>query len=691
LEDTQTIQHAHLLGKPGIGLWNKGMLHELDFEGMRDMPGRQPLRYAKPPPEVGKVPRKVTWKSLMDKREEKGPEKKANLVEAMKLGERNRAKQKAEMEEEKIKNKGASADTAMPEEYRALCHPVFVDMEKPHFNFIAESQRNEYQEFIWQRRLEDCEDTPELIYELGCIYREILEADQTVSRCEIPMIAGGPTIVLAALSIAMYMAGARRCPDAPKCWRFSSSAEFKHWPPSKRKDIFRKSTKTSSTPERTGQQSASSSRRPSSSGAIHRPRPNGKLEVLKGSASTPALGKQPDARYPADIGHDRPSTAPSSTGSVGSAFLRQMAALKAAGVGAKLVPTTPKKVTPPGSHRYMTFVMTDTSHNRGLSLRFIQAFEEWQACGAKINALGVQGIEKQDGGYKWFTIVNDPETRLKRMGLAALSMWEAVEMSTNSFESRVSDRVQMQSALRVRASVGGGGGNDFFNVRAAPNMSAFDSAIDQRRRFGKRSAATVLCAVDVVGGGFFAGHTVFLEEEAQMRSDLYNYLHEAGAVAAHLKLTDSRGRVKHLPDDGVLECRDVKVFREGWERGFQPLDKPVQLDAVFCYGIVNLNPYNSPTAESRVELANMDKDRYVAQLRVKFDMLLWAACEADIEVLCVSDQGAQRQHNRGKDLGLALGGAMQRCQADLQSLQILLGGSSDFISNVKKALSKDPL
>eukprot|EP00927_Polykrikos_kofoidii_P046589 TRINITY_DN40778_c0_g1_i1.p1 TRINITY_DN40778_c0_g1~~TRINITY_DN40778_c0_g1_i1.p1 ORF type:complete len:556 (-),score=92.52 TRINITY_DN40778_c0_g1_i1:284-1951(-) len=199
------------------------------------------------------------------------------------------------------------------------------------------------------------------------------------------------------------------------------------------------------------------------------------------------------------------------------------------------------------------FRLEEVSANRAVSLKIVKAWHEWRAAAAAVDAAGIQQLQKVDGSYVWLTTSNEPESRLLRLGGACTTLWKTPGLNAAS-------RVSLLSVSSRIAGGGGGPPKKDFSIRVEPGMSALDISIMQTKK-KERAASMLICAVEKVGGGFLSGNFSGLEEDVAMRSDLYVCIREAGYQAERRRITDSRGRSVHIPEDGVLCCQDVIIFR----------------------------------------------------------------------------------------------------------------------------------
>jgi hypothetical protein len=348
------------------------------------------------------------------------------------------------------------------------------------------------------------------------------------------------------------------------------------------------------------------------------------------------------------------------------------------------------------SHKHILFRLQD----RSFSLKLIKAWEDWKVLGEKGFVTGVsrfpklpveEEVEEAKPGeagklvkkdFGWLLLSNNPDTRLLRMGGACATLWKALALSTDE-PGRIANNIHL---IQPVLSQGGAGvaTKRRYDIRVSPGLSAFEICQNKLKE-GKKAAAVLLCNGEAVGGEFLDGHITGLEEDLLMRTDLFLYLREASHQAERRRILDSKGRAVHIPESGCLVCKDVRVFRNSHDTGYAPLKTGYfEIPAIFCVTLRNLNPHQSPSAQSRVEIANFDEAMYKNTLRSKFEMLLKGCLENKIETLALSDQGIARIHNKGAILGQAFGEALRKCRQ--RPPPLVLSGSSAFIAALKKTV-----
>jgi len=163
-----------------------------------------------------------------------------------------------------------------------------------------------------------------------------------------------------------------------------------------------------------------------------------------------------------------------------------------------------------------------------------------------------------------------------------------------------------------------------------------------------------------------------LEEAACMQSTLYFSLHEAKRRA------EEKGHRSHIPRKGAVLTPDTCVFREGTAAGYAPR-RPVWLAAVVSVSMPNQNQsvHNTPVDRS-VGWA------YEQLLESKWAAVLLCLAKVHAEILVVPDAGCGVYKNDPSKVGRALGNALRRCPAKLNT--VIIVGSYDFFVAVRDAL-----
>lgn len=591
-KNSAKVQQAHLMNRGGINIWDGSSVRELDFANMRALPGRQPLRFAPPPPPLGKPTLK------------KSPPKPRETQYDQTRGMRD-----------------VNNVAIMPAGLRALSHPCFIDLEKPRFTY-HDGPENEHRSYVWERELDLCEDAADLIICLTNIYTEILESESS----ELPVF-GAPSQILAALALALHRAGAKPCENRRFWWLSRKRA-----PVAKVHD-----------------DAAPMSRVPSSSST-----PSASTSVNRVN-SLPALNN------------------------------------------AKTAPRAPH-----GASAFITFRLESGRPcvDRDFSLKMVKAWKDWKTAAEETNAVEIPRVcrmerfnaedfdrceDQEDGDFEWIKMANEAETRIIRMGSFCTSLWYAV---LSPWASTIPSRIKLLSVSFRHC-----GGNTVStgvafqpNFRVSPGLTSIENSLLQHD-CGKRSAAVLICNDERMGGNMFHGYANGIEEDFIMRSDIYSFYVEAQAQIELRRIRDSRGHLVHIPEDGALCCRDVRVIRDTYEEGFKPLPEAITLPMVICITVKNLNPYRDPSAQSRVFIANFDKKAYEKTLKAKFEMVLQGAHEANIENLCISDMGCKELFIDGGMFGAALGKALKKARVKPPS--IILSGSSKFVSTIKRTINED--
>lgn len=506
---------------------------------------------------------------------------------------------------------------------KSIAHPCMLDLTRPRFVFKHAPPEMAHQEYVWRRDLDLCEDTADLILTLSKIYAEQLETPHP----ELPVLAN-PHQTMAALSLALYRSGAAPC-----------SSDLSRW---------------------------------------HRP-----IRSSFGYSSPPPLRKGGGVGLPWRFSPKLRTVAPADrsinprttfSASKSSSLPDLMRSGSSQFSGARTA----------NSHDHVVFRMLD----RNISFKIVKAWDEWREAAEKGFVHGGSRAPKLDPdnkgrkSYDWLTYSNEADSRIIRMGCATATLWSALALNAESNEY-IADRIcLLQAPLRD----GGHTAKRRFDVRMEPGLTAFEIAV-MKLKDNKRAGAMILCNGEGIGGDFLSGNLTNLEEDLLMRSDLYLYLREAGHQAERNKILDTKGRPCHIPENGALVCKDVHIFRDTRETGFNPLDRPFVVPAIICTSLKNLNPHQNCSAQMRVEIAQFDPEAYLHILTAKFEMAIKAAIDNHLDVLAVSDMGSEKLHNKGDILGTAFGTALKKCRA--KPPPIILSGSSAFIASLKHTIVPD--
>eukprot|EP00928_Gymnodinium_smaydae_P078850 TRINITY_DN62913_c0_g1_i1.p1 TRINITY_DN62913_c0_g1~~TRINITY_DN62913_c0_g1_i1.p1 ORF type:complete len:634 (+),score=81.80 TRINITY_DN62913_c0_g1_i1:122-2023(+) len=601
------VQQAHLMHRPGINIWDGGSMRELDFGNMRALPGRQPLRFAPPPPPLGKP----TLKKNPPKRKETQYEQTRGMRDADNVA-------------------------IMPAGLRVLSHPCFIDLEKPRFTY-HDGPENEHRSYVWERELDLCEDSADLIVLMSNIYSELLDHSEKI---ELPCL-GTPSQMMGALALALHRGGAMPCLDKRFWWLSRKRAP---------------------------------------------------------------LTKLPDPTDNLGLPSSRPSTNRSSaTGSVAASVngMSKSTSLPIIGFGSGKV-TAAKARPPPDASAFITFRLETGSpcEDRDFSLKLIKAWNDWKTAALENNAVEIPRLcrmerfnaedfdrceDQEDGDFEWIKMANEPETRVIRLASLCTTLWYSV---VSPYAKTIPSRIKLMSVSMRHC-----GGNTVStglafqpNFRVSPGLSSIENAMLQQD-CGQRAAAVLICNDERMGGNFFNGYATTIEEDFLMKSDLYSFFVEAKSQSEQRRIRDTYGQICHIPEDGCLCCSDVRVLREDYQEGFRPLAEPRVIPQVICITLRNLNPYRDPSAQSRVFIANFDKQQYEKTLKAKFEMVLQGAHEAGIEMLCISEMGCKELFIDAASFGAALGKALKKTRVKPPS--IVLSGASKFISAIKRAISED--
>lgn len=169
-----------------------------------------------------------------------------------------------------------------------------------------------------------------------------------------------------------------------------------------------------------------------------------------------------------------------------------------------------------------------------------------------------------------------------------------------------------------------------------------------------------------------------MEEALCMQSTLYYSLAAARKRAWDENLRDSKGTRIHLPEEGCIVSPDVEVLRGSPSCGYRRLDEVGCLAAVFSVSMPNKNGEVADTpVDGRGQLS------YRALLHHKFEALLFAAIELDIEVLVVPDVGCGVFKNDPEYVGRILGNVIDNYNGYLKT--VILTGDDRFANAAMQA------
>lgn len=615
---TSKLTRAMDLGAKNCKMWDGETLVEIDFENMIRLPGRQPLRLA---PMSAPSAHTLKEKSQSD----------AELRQVGKARRTNSSPQRRRSPKKWAKGRQHSRSnsperaklTEQPDGFRALVHNAFLEMGQPRFSFKSEmTQEEEMQGFDWQRRLDACEDATDKTMCIAHIYKDLM---QNLLKPVLP-VKGTPAQTMAALSLALHMSGALRCPEDCSMWQLSQRVAHGL--------VQRVGTSSQSRPQ-TGSQT--------NCGAV----PLAVVDLVR-SKSLSSL--------------ERSSSAVGSSGTM------------------RLQP-----VVRPGCVTAITFRLPDDAASRNQSLKVTKAWNEWSGLARARSRAPMLHLPKVNGSYKW-TILNDPESRLKRLGGLCSTLWQVFRHDDIiNIPGRVilfsADRQKKRCLPEAKIVV----------ARTEPDLGPLDIGI-LNVMHGRRVGVVLICSDDDIGGKLFAdscaGSMSGQEEEACMRSDLSACLRQSAALAEKMQLQSSCCKQLYIPELGATVCTDLQIYREGQEGAFVPYTVPVVLPAAICVQLRNLNPHQDPTAEKRIELQSFDQGRYALQVKAKFAMALVAADQLGLKALVVSDIGCQKLCNDAEMLGAMLAQALEESTC-ASNPELVLSGSRGFLSAVKKGINRE--
>jgi hypothetical protein len=722
------MEEAVILGKQKICFWDNCSLREADFKNMQLLPGRQKMKFAAEPLK-SEDPAEVAAAAEKQAREGMPKLLTAQDMERMRLEMRRRTdadayvKRKARedaaamykaspkrssgqrrggyLEEEEKANRLFNERMAGQKEHMdgeeelarprrsfeqigdavwvppsdvaegvpSMVHYIFRDLlNKPR---IAFGTHDDFSKFSWQRQLDLCEDNADTLVCISKIYAEILT---TYDDPQLPIL-GSLKETMAAFSLACFMANVSPVDSNGVSWTRKRS----FWRFSVSKAIRR----PASAPAGTGRTPPMGPARDNA--AASRP------QSAAGSRSSWSSSKLAPAPFSKGGAEPRPLSASSGIGEIaklGKAlpiFGARAQSATATRMREKELLATRQDRPPENSVSFITFRLPETPENRTLMLRIVETWNEWKRSTETLARSLLAPLPEMDGGYQWVSRLNTPECRITRIEYACKTL-----MLTEGAAKRITNFSPTWTRTKPARGVSGQGRPQ---VRTEPNENPIDIAMRHTKQ-GRRAGAVVFCKGENVGGGFMNGIWPGLEEEMCLRSDFYASLRDARAYAEKNNLTNE-GQVSHIPMDGTLVCHDVKVYRSDCESGYAALSPPVVVNAIFATELANLNPQSTMDAAKQLEISKMAKtqNKYYMRVAEKFDMIVKAAIDNELDVLAISDGDTQRLRNDpvklGKTLGLAIA-KTGRSREDGFPL-VILSGSSAFLAGVTSAIARERL
>eukprot|EP00929_Paragymnodinium_shiwhaense_P000479 TRINITY_DN10071_c0_g1_i1.p1 TRINITY_DN10071_c0_g1~~TRINITY_DN10071_c0_g1_i1.p1 ORF type:complete len:638 (+),score=107.61 TRINITY_DN10071_c0_g1_i1:164-2077(+) len=324
----------------------------------------------------------------------------------------------------------------------------------------------------------------------------------------------------------------------------------------------------------------------------------------------------------------------------------------------------------------VTFRIPGSNSNRSHTLKIIQAWQEWYQLTKERHRGWIPTLPVKDGSFDYL-FDHDKKGRIDRIGGACSVLWWTAIKLQNPAE-----RVSMYTANRDRTK-----GQVFADYKpeivGELNQNPLDIALRLMER-GMRVGAVVICnRDDDIGGGLYStGALDNPEAEVCMRTDMYSLLCEAERQAVKQSILDSRLQAPYVPEIGCVACKDVKVFRDDASTGFEAYEgNPVILPAMICVSLMNLNPLQDTTAERRLELKQFCKDRYFKSMICKFEMVLKAAHDLQLDAIVLSDAIARKLHHEPRQIGSALGEALNKAKFKLP--KIIMSGCSAFLQETR--------
>eukprot|EP00929_Paragymnodinium_shiwhaense_P036536 TRINITY_DN19568_c0_g1_i1.p1 TRINITY_DN19568_c0_g1~~TRINITY_DN19568_c0_g1_i1.p1 ORF type:complete len:698 (-),score=154.33 TRINITY_DN19568_c0_g1_i1:137-2230(-) len=339
-----------------------------------------------------------------------------------------------------------------------------------------------------------------------------------------------------------------------------------------------------------------------------------------------------------------------------------------------MVPRKPEP-PPPGYVAALPIAMEESTVNRAASLKLTKAWKEAQQATAACFVAGIQTIPQQNGSFDWIGF-NELEARLARLKQSCATMLQVHSLSLDH------SCFQRRSYLRHRWKCSNDSNQQTPKMIGRPHETSLEAAIAAAQKQGQAACAVCFTMKGVnMGSAFTAGLVGDELSELCVRSDLFDYLRNANFEAV-------REGAKLLPEDGCLFIEDVHVFRHDAAEGFKPMGRLLSI-SLAVVELENLNPLKTGDADTRARVAKFDYAQYAERLEERFEAAIQCAMEAKIEVMAISDSTCRELQNSVEVFAKALGKAVARIR-NAMSLQVsfpafLLGGSSDFVVHTREA------
>eukprot|EP00929_Paragymnodinium_shiwhaense_P054794 TRINITY_DN27465_c0_g1_i1.p1 TRINITY_DN27465_c0_g1~~TRINITY_DN27465_c0_g1_i1.p1 ORF type:complete len:668 (+),score=121.95 TRINITY_DN27465_c0_g1_i1:85-2088(+) len=222
------------------------------------------------------------------------------------------------------------------------------------------------------------------------------------------------------------------------------------------------------------------------------------------------------------------------------------------------------------------------------------------------------------------------------------------------------------------------GGGKFFNTAIKKfDGIVLEAAADADRRFygGERIAVVNAASAYHCGGGFMTGGRHALEEALCVQTTVYDALNA-------IKARGSDESQPYIPVDGVIISPEVDVIREGSDKGYPFLEKPLHLGALISVAMFNRNPR---VRDGLVDAPD-DPVEYEEGVRNKMRAILGATMEVDCSVLIIPDVGCGVFGNDPQVVGRILGEVL-RSEFWLWVKEVYLTGKEEFKTAVLEAVA----
>lgn len=163
-----------------------------------------------------------------------------------------------------------------------------------------------------------------------------------------------------------------------------------------------------------------------------------------------------------------------------------------------------------------------------------------------------------------------------------------------------------------------------------PESSGIDYALEHLQQ-GKRVVLGIHADAYKVGAGFMCGGKQGVEEEACSRSNYFFSLQAASKQAEAAKMADAKGKLFHIPNDGLVVSPGVEFYCDGVQEGYAPLHRPVVMPAIMSFSAPEINMNDEEISGS----AERAEQFLVKQYSQRFLLLLHEASVLEADVIVI--------------------------------------------------------